>query len=633
MSSNEKQPPINPAAQSGEQQQFPPPPPGPPPIQISPQAHPPKHFDETPLPDYDIPGYNPRQPHFAPPPANADDDIYEASPTDQHAPKWGHHHQHGSDGEGKKMSSRLSAFGEAFTSKVSGPVNAIAHKFGSEGFLPESLDKECEKAARILRGFCKDGIYSDAAPAASPTPETTNPSKLPPSPSSKPKKTRVLLTIPSKVIARAQGLAIFTAVRVGFQASGSSGSGILLARLPDGTWSPPSAIQITSIGAGFVAGVDIYDCVIVINTREALDLFTKTRLSLGSDLAVTAGPYGAGGALDWGVPAGGEKAPPLPPRKTQADTKPTGGPAGPTTTTPQPPLSADNTHFTTPPVPENQQGMGSGSEDDGKPNMRDNFKRQRSLKPVYSYVKSRGLFAGVQIDGTVIVVRDRDNAKFYGQPVSVEKIINGEVPAQAPGGMWPAAARGLFDVLKGAEGWKGQQQPGQQQPGQQQPGQQQQGQQQPGQQQPGQQQPGHQEPQLLPHQDQQPGGGGIPAFGALPGTGGAPTSAWVPPPHHPADGSGQGGPGVTTGMRKLGVEDFGPSNAAAAAPTASPAASAKAAEAAAEAAHADTVPPPPPPPTYLEMQGGEDLPPAYVEDERYQAYRPAGAGDSKTGQH
>ncbi|KAK4120580.1 hypothetical protein N657DRAFT_579558 [Parathielavia appendiculata] len=608
MSSNEKQPPVNSAAQLGQQQQFPPRPPGSPSIQTSSQAHPPKHFDETPLPDYDIPGHNPGHPQFAPPPGTVNDDIYEASPTDQHAPKWGLYEQHGSDGEGKKKSSKLSAFGEAFTSKVSGPVNAIAHKFGSEGFLPESLDKECEKAARILRGFCKDGIYSDAAPQAPPTSETTNPSKPPPSPSSKPKKSRVLLTIPSKVIARAQGLAIFTAVRVGFQATGSSGSGILIARLPDSTWSPPSAIQITSIGAGFVAGVDIYDCVIVINTREALNLFTKTRLSLGSDLAVTAGPYGAGGALDWGVPGAGDKAPPLPPRKTEADINIAPNLSGATGSTPapQPPLSADNTHFISPPVPENQQGMSSGSEDDGKPtqdgkpSIRDNLKRQKSLKPVYSYVKSRGLFAGVQIDGTVIAVRNRDNAKFYGQSVSVEKILKGEVPAQGTGGMWPAAARGLFEVLKGAEGWIGQQQPGQQ-------------------------------PQLPQQQQQQQqlGGSGIPAFGAPTGTGGAPTSAWVAPP--PPVTTSQGIPGVTVGLRNPSV-GVGPSIAVTAPPgatsPATSAVSAKAAEAAAEAAHADPVPPPPP--TYSELQGGEDLPPAYVENERY---RPAGAGDSKTGQH
>jgi hypothetical protein len=368
-----------------------------------------------------------------------------------------------------------------------------------------------------------------------------------------------------------------------------------------------------------VAGVDIYDCVIVINTREALDLFTKTRLSLGSDLAVTAGPFGAGGALNWGVPAASEKPPALPPRpKPEGDTSA----INPPTATATPPLSADNTHFTTPPVPENQQGMGSGSEDDEKPakdktkqSLRASLKNQ-NLKPVYSYVKSRGLFAGVQIDGTVIAARESANAKFYGQPVSVEKILRGEVPVQGQGGasasVWPAAAKGLFEVLRGAEGWRGQGQ-------------------------------GQQQGAVSPGVGVATGGSGFevgaptPVFGAAPGTGGAPTSAWVPPPPPPATtaagASQQGVPGITAGMQNLGV-GAGPSNAGAVPPgpplPATTAASAKAAEAAADAARADPIPPPPP--TYSELQGGDELPPAYAEED--ERHRPAGAGaDSKTGLH
>ena len=161
MSANEKQqPPAPPTAQQGQQPYFPPPPPGPPPgaapVQTAQPVQPPKHSNEVPLPDYDIPTYNPAHPQYAPPPgAAADDDIYNASPIDAHPPKWGFHAQEsGDDGEGGKKKHRLSGLGAAFTSKVAGPVNALANKLGSEGFLPESLDKECEKAARILRGFC-----------------------------------------------------------------------------------------------------------------------------------------------------------------------------------------------------------------------------------------------------------------------------------------------------------------------------------------------------------------------------------------------------------------------------------------------------------------------------------------------
>ncbi|KAH6616150.1 hypothetical protein B0J18DRAFT_439003 [Chaetomium sp. MPI-SDFR-AT-0129] len=638
MSANEKQAPAKPVAQQGDQPYFPPPPPGPPPAQNT-QSQPPstKHSNDTPLPEYDVPAYDPAHPQFAPPAGKFEEDLYNATPTEEHSSfGWGHHrHGHGSDGEGKKKTNRLSAFGEAFTSKVAGPVNALANKFGSEGFLPEALDKECEKAARILRGFCKDGIFSDVAAPAAPTPAVTAtaPEKRPASPAGKAKKSRVLLTIPSKVIARAQGLAIFTAVRVGFQATGSSGSGVLLARLPDGSWSPPSGIQITSIGAGFVAGLDIYDCVIVINTREALEMFTKTRLGLGSDLAVTAGPFGAGGSLNWGVPAGNDKNAAQPsPIPASANLAP-------------PPLSSDHTHFQTAPVPESQQGMDREHTDDVHHHLKDDKDKKQAdkpdrakspfrealTKPVYSYVKSRGFYAGVKIDGTVIASRESANAKFYGQAVSVDKILRGEVPtvAAAPAahdgthghGTWPGAARGLFEVLKGAElGWKGQGGQGQTQG-------QTHGQQQ--------QQPQHLN-QDLPgaHQTVPPGfGGPSPAFGAPTGTGGAPATSWVPPPppttQPPTATTRAGVPEVTTGIQNLGVgssSSVPPPPAAAAGASAS---SAKAAEAAAESARAHQEGQDGGPPSYSEHHNAEDLPPAYVEDDG----RPRVQGDSKTGLH
>ncbi|KAK3901696.1 hypothetical protein C8A05DRAFT_34612 [Staphylotrichum tortipilum] len=581
MASNEKQAPANLAAQQGEQPYFPPPPPGPPPVQTAPAqatpAQPPKHPNETPIPDY-----NPAHPQYAPRPTDSDDDIYNSSPVDAHAPKWGFHSHHNneSDGEGVKKKNRLSGLGAAFTSKVAGPVNALANKFGAEGFLPEALDKECDKAARILRSFCKDGIYSDAAPAPSPQPTSSKPSSSPSSPPKPPKKSRALLTIPPRVIARAQGLAIFTAVRLGFQATGSSGSGILLARLPDGRgWSPPSAIQVTSIGAGFVAGVDIYDCVIVINTREALDLFTKMRLSLGSDLAVTAGPIGAGGSLDWGVPASSSKVTQQPQPAPQPQ--------------PQiPPLSADNTHFQTVPVPENQQGMSEEDPDStgtGKP-AKSNKLRDAITKPVYSYVKSRGLYAGVQIDGTVIATREGTNARFYGASLSVGQILRGEVPppaataSTASAGLWPAGAKGLFEVLRGAEmGGSGSPPPS----------------------------PGlvsgaqgvEAGMQKLSVAGQAPAQAGFAPPPTQPTAAGP--STFPPPPLATAAGPSTFPPPPTTGQaapRSLGKAD----------------------EAAAEAARAERSTTPLP--SYTEAyRTGEDLPPAYSADERYSG----AGGDSK----
>lgn len=160
MSSNEKQ--------QGQQPYFPPPPPGPPPAQAS-HSQIPQHPNETPLPDYTIPTYDPANPQFAPPPT-AGDNLYDASPTGERPPAFpGSSGKQDSGGEqgGKKKANRLSGFGAAFASKVAGPVNALVNKFGSEGFLPESLDKECEKAARILRSFCSKPTLPRSTPVSS----------------------------------------------------------------------------------------------------------------------------------------------------------------------------------------------------------------------------------------------------------------------------------------------------------------------------------------------------------------------------------------------------------------------------------------------------------------------------------
>ena len=45
--------------------------------------------------------------------------------------------------------------------KVGAPVNKVSNKLGAEAFWPTSLDKESDKAARILRSFCIDGFQAE----------------------------------------------------------------------------------------------------------------------------------------------------------------------------------------------------------------------------------------------------------------------------------------------------------------------------------------------------------------------------------------------------------------------------------------------------------------------------------------
>ena len=61
--------------------------------------------------------------------------------------------------------------------------------------------------------------------------------------------------------------------------------------------------------------------------------------------------------------------------------------------------------------------------------------------PIYTYSLSKGLYAGVSLDGKIIVTRERVNERFYGKAVSGMEILHGEVPT-------PPAARPLYEALQ-----------------------------------------------------------------------------------------------------------------------------------------------------------------------------------------
>jgi len=60
---------------------------------------------------------------------------------------------------------------------------------------------------------------------------------------------------------------------------------------------------------------------------------------------------------------------------------------------------------------------------------------------IYTYSKSQGLFAGLSLEGTVIITRNEHNTKYYGKRVEVEDIFKGKIPP-------PAGAQALIRELK-----------------------------------------------------------------------------------------------------------------------------------------------------------------------------------------
>jgi len=161
--------------------------------------------------------------------------------------------------------------------------------------------------------------------------------------------------IPMKILKNAKGIAFVTVVKAGFLWSGTLGSGIVIARLPDGTWSGPSSVGVAGVGWGALIGASVTDSVIVLNTDLAVKAFAGTgQIKFGGNLSVAAGPVG-------------------------------------------------------------REGDGSAYLGDG------------GVAACYSYSHSRGLFAGISLQGAVFMTRSSDNAKFYGCPVKASEILKGKV--------------------------------------------------------------------------------------------------------------------------------------------------------------------------------------------------------------
>jgi hypothetical protein len=57
----------------------------------------------------------------------------------------------------------------------------------------------------------------------------------------------------------------------------------------------------------------------------------------------------------------------------------------------------------------------------------------------------QGLFAGVSLEGTVLIERKDANRDFYGSPVPVRDILGGRVPP-------PEVASRLYEIIEAAEG-------------------------------------------------------------------------------------------------------------------------------------------------------------------------------------
>jgi SH3 domain-containing YSC84-like protein 1 len=100
-------------------------------------------------------------------------------------------------------------------------------------------------------------------------------------------------SIPLRVLRSAKGIAVLRVLKGGLVVSGRIGEGVVIARLPGGGWSGPSAIVTGGAGFGFQVGGQVTEFVIILNTVAAVDAFARGgNVELGGALSVAAGPVG-----------------------------------------------------------------------------------------------------------------------------------------------------------------------------------------------------------------------------------------------------------------------------------------------------------------------------------------------------
>ncbi|KAF7591731.1 hypothetical protein BBP40_001175 [Aspergillus hancockii] len=129
--------------------------------------------------------------------------------------------------------------------------------------LPASLGSECKKATQILESFLMASNLG-------------NPGK----------------ELPEKVLANAKGLAICTVVKAGMLGSARFGSGLVIARLDNDSWSAPSAISLAGVGFGGQFGFELTDFVFILDDAGLRSLTRMGSLTIGANISIAFGPVG-----------------------------------------------------------------------------------------------------------------------------------------------------------------------------------------------------------------------------------------------------------------------------------------------------------------------------------------------------
>jgi lipid-binding SYLF domain-containing protein len=99
-----------------------------------------------------------------------------------------------------------------------------------------------------------------------------------------------------QLLKKAKGVLVYPLiVEGGFIIGGSGGTGVLLVRdEKTGKFGSPAFYGMGGISLGFLAGGQAAETMLVVNTQKALDSLLSTKVKLGCDASISAGPVGAG---------------------------------------------------------------------------------------------------------------------------------------------------------------------------------------------------------------------------------------------------------------------------------------------------------------------------------------------------
>lgn len=112
-------------------------------------------------------------------------------------------------------------------------------------------------------------------------------------------------SIPQELLVEAYGLVFLTVYKVGFLFSGKIGTGFIISRTTAG-WSAPSFLSSGGLGFGMMAGGEMVNYMIILNSRSAVKVFTRNgQVQLGSELDIAVGPVGRAASASINLGRGG----------------------------------------------------------------------------------------------------------------------------------------------------------------------------------------------------------------------------------------------------------------------------------------------------------------------------------------